>query len=160
MSHTPIKEQARQRFTEYLSAHGQRKTAERFAVLDAVYSTPGHFDIEELLRTMLDNNRFHISRATLYNTIDLLVDARLVVKHQFGDHTAHYERALQTTPHHHLVCTRCGKVTELASPALEKSLAKIATPGFKSEGYALYIYGTCADCAAAEKKKKEPSNNQ
>ena len=116
MSHTPIKEQARQRFTEYLSAHGQRKTAERFAVLDAVYST--------------------------------------------RDHTAHYERALQTTPHHHLVCTRCGKVTELASPALEKSLAKIATPGFKSEGYALYIYGTCADCAAAEKKKKEPSNNQ
>ena len=83
-----------------------------------------------------------------------------MVKHQFGDHTAHYERALQTTPHHHLVCTRCGKVTELVSPALEKSLAKIATPGFKSEGYALYIYGTCADCSAAEKKKKEQSNNQ
>lgn len=160
MSNEEVKALARERFTEYLEAHGQRKTPERYAILDAVYSSKGHFDIEGLHRTMVDDSRFHVSRATLYNTIDLLVDARLVVKHQFGDHTAHYERALQTTPHHHLVCTRCGKVTELVSPALEKSLAKIATPGFKSEGYALYIYGTCADCSAAEKKKKEQSNNQ
>ncbi len=160
MSHLSTQEQARQRFTEYLTAHGQRKTAERFAVLDAICSIPGHFDIEELHHTMLDRNKFHVSRSTLYNTIDLLVDAHLVVKHQFGDNTAHYERALHTTPHHHLVCTKCGKVTELVCPDLEKALSKIATPGFKKESYALYLYGTCDACAHKQHTGKTDTTNQ
>ena len=149
MSNEEVKALARERFTEYLEAHGQRKTPERYAILDAVYSSKGHFDIEGLHRTMVDDSRFHVSRATLYNTIDLLAAAGLVVKHQFGDHTAHYERSLQTTPHHHLVCTQCGKVTEFVSAELERDIARVQTPDFRKTSYTLYIYGLCADCATA-----------
>ncbi len=156
MSNEEVKEQARMRFDEYLETHGQRKTPERYAILDAVYSTVGHFDIEELHRTMLDRTKFHVSRATLYNTIDLLTDAHLVVRHQFGDKTAHYERSYHTTPHHHLVCTQCGKVTEFVCPELEHDIAKVTTPGFQKTSYSLYIYGTCADCASAA--SKTPTN--
>ena len=74
-------------FTEYLQQRKLRKTPERFAILREIYSTNGHFDIDTLYNLMKED-KYLVSRATLYNTIELLLDCRLVIKHQFGHNCA------------------------------------------------------------------------
>ncbi|MEG1547097.1 MAG: transcriptional repressor, partial [Bacteroides sp.] len=71
----------KQIFTEYLKANGHRKTPERYVILDTIYSIQGHFDIDTLYSLMANQENFRVSRATLYNTIILLVNARLIIKH-------------------------------------------------------------------------------
>ena len=106
-----VKDTVRQIFTEYLTANGHRKTPERYAILDTIYSIDGHFDIDMLYSRMMDQENFRVSRATLYNTIILLINARLVIKHQFGT-SSQYEKSYNRETHHHQICTQCGRVTE------------------------------------------------
>lgn len=156
-----IKDQARNEFTEYLNAHNHRKTPERFAILDLIYSTKGHFDVESLYRLMQQTD-FSVSRATLYNTIELLLDCRLLVKHQFGENISKYERIYGNENHDHFICTVCGKVKEYKSGNLISPLQQKKQLRFKISYYSMYIYGTCAKCLreknAAEKKNKTPKS--
>ena len=88
-----VKDTVRQIFTEYLNTNGHRKTPERYAILDTIYSIDGHFDIDTLYSLMADQENFRVSRATLYNTIILLINARLIIKHQFGNSSPNTEKA-------------------------------------------------------------------
>ena len=93
-----VKDTVKQIFTEYLNANGHRKTPERYAILDTIYSIEGHFDIDTLYSLMADQENFRVSRATLYNTIILLINARLVIKHQFGN-SSQYEKSYNRDTH-------------------------------------------------------------
>ena len=101
-----VKDTVRQIFTEYLNMNGHRKTPERYAILDTIYSIDGHFDVDTLYSLMADQENFRVSRATLYNTIILLINARLVIKHQFGNSSQYekcYNRDNASSPNLHAV---------------------------------------------------------
>ena len=147
--------------TNYLELNNYRKTPERYAVLDAIYSMNGHFTLEEL-GNMLNNDRnFPVSRATLYNTLKLFMELRLVIRHRFQGQTK-YEACYDNNSHSHQICTMCGKVTELKSPIITKAIDGVHTKRFHKDGFTLYIYGICSTCQAkltrqATKKSRQAS---
>ena len=153
MENKNVKETVRKIFTDYLESNGHRKTPERFAILDTIYSINGHFDIDMLYGLMANQENFRVSRATLYNTIILLMDAKLVIKHLFGN-SSQYEKSFNIETHHHLICTQCGKVKEVQNEELKDAIANTRLNRFQMSHYSLYIYGICSRCLWAKRRKK------
>lgn len=137
-------------FTEYLIRHKHRKTPERFAILEKIYSIDGHFNAETLYEEM--QNEYRVSLATVYNTLDILHEASLIVKHQFDGQPAQYEKALGSSMHNHSVCTVCGRIKEFTDKKILQAIKAKEFANFESTHYSLYIYGICKKC---QKKKKQ-----
>jgi Fur family ferric uptake transcriptional regulator len=143
---TEIFENVKEIFSNYLGEHGHRKTPERFAILAEVYSNEGHFDIESLYVQMKEKN-YRVSRATLYNTIELLIDCRLVTKHQFGKNIAHFERSYKYAQHDHLICQECGSVFEFCDPRIQNIKNTVEELlEFKVMNHSMNLYGICKIC--------------
>ena len=149
-----LRKQVKDEFMQYLSDRKHRKTPERFAILDHIYNTKGHFDMDSLYKSMVDVN-FRVSRATLYNTIELLLDCGLVVKHQFDKQHIEYEKVTSNSTHHHRICTRCGSVREFTDLKLKKAIQSRTFNAFQVTHYSLYLYGVCKKCATKYRAQKQ-----
>jgi Fur family ferric uptake transcriptional regulator len=136
-----IKEDVKQLFTAYLEKKGQRRTPERFAILDEIYSNKKHFDVDTLYIQMINRN-YHVSRATVYNTLDLLIECGLVIKHQFGQNMAQFEQAYGYKQHDHIICNTCSKVMEFCDPRIQQITSKMAELlNFEVSRHSLNLYG-------------------
>lgn len=143
----------REIFTRYLEGKKYRKTPERYAILEEIYSRTGHFDIDDLYTSMRDK-KYCVSKATLYNNINILLNAGLVKKHQFGENVSFYEKTFSRLQHDHLICSSCGKLVEFCDPRvaeIEKSIE--ISEDFQITHHSLYFYGICKECTL--KKQKE-----
>jgi len=141
-------EAAKKILTSYIESRGLRKTPERFAILEEIYSRNDHFDVDELYISM-KNKKYRVSRATVYNTLDVLVECDLVTKHQFGKNLAQYEKAYGFKQHDHLICTECQKVLEFCDPRIQTIQSMVGEMlQFNVAHHSLIFYGHCMrdDC--------------
>ena len=129
-------------FTDFLLQNGHRKTPERMAILEEIYNMDVHFDVD-VLHIQMRSNNFRISRATIYNNLELLLDAKLIRKHQFGKGMAQYEKSYFFGQHDHIILTDTGEIKEFCDPRIQnikKTIEEIFD--IVIDRHSLYFYAT------------------
>lgn len=154
-----IKTAVKAELTKYLTQHKLRKTPERYTILDKIYSMNDHLTVDDIFSSLEDDS-YHVSKATIYNTMELLTDAGLVHKHNFAGHQTKYERVTGISNHHHLICTQCGKLREIKDNSINNILASQHYGKFQAQYADLHIYGLCSRCQKKSKKKKTKTEGQ
>lgn len=154
-----ILEEVKAIFSAHLKTYQLRKTPERFAILEEIYSRDDHFDAEALFIHMKAKN-YRVSRATVYNTLELLVQCDLVTKHQFGKNLTQYEKCFGFKQHDHLICTDCGKVLEFCDPRIEQIKSMMGDIlEFQVQSHSLNLYGKCQrNCQSQQIDEDEQSS--
>lgn len=152
-------EAVRQIFSDYLEQNKLRKTPERFAVLDAAYSFKSYYSIQELMNRLEEKN-FPVSRATIYNTLKLLMAIRLISCRRLQ--TGVFYKTCYAADVCNQICTVCGKVTTVNVPEVKAVFENLHLKRFRKDSYSLYIYGVCSTCQAMQTrlKNKENTNNK
>lgn len=134
------------KFKETLHDNGMKCTPERLSIFQEIYSSSEHFDADEIYFRMRKEKK-RVSRATVYRTLDLLVENGFVSKVNVGLSQVHFENTLAQEHHEHLVCTQCGKIIEFNNNVIENEQDKICEEhGFFPTKHNLIIFGLCESC--------------
>ncbi|MDH5590321.1 MAG: transcriptional repressor [Gemmatimonadota bacterium] len=137
-------------FSRYLRDRGLPVTHQRESIAEVVFSSDAHLSVEDIERDLRGRNA-RIGKATIYRTLELLVQSRLVEEHDFGEGFKRYEHRLSQDPEHeHLICVECGKVLEFHSAELRHIEERMQEEhGFVPTRHRLEIYGLCRSCHEA-----------
>lgn len=132
-----------ERFILFLNSKRMKKTPERFEILHCALENSGHFDVDSLYKS-LESRGFHVSKPTIYSSLELLCSAGIIRKLLFDTHQARYEKAGQT--HSHLICTECGEIREIDLEEIDSRLANMKFDNFHPAYVSTCIYGMCEKC--------------
>lgn len=150
MASARLAEKVRSDFANYLKRGNLRATEQRYEVLNAILEMDGHFGAEDLFVKMKNQGK-KVSRATVYNTLELLFELGVVSRHKVGNIFV-YERAFGRAHHDHLICVNCGTIIEFTSEEIERLQDEICRRyRFKPIRHTHQIYGLCAKCQEKEK---------
>jgi Fur family ferric uptake transcriptional regulator len=139
-----------ERFRRHLREHHQPITRQRDLVAEVVFLSNDHLSVEGIRRE-LSRRSERVGLATVYRTLDLLVESGLVRAHEFGEGFKRYEAMAAQTDHEHLICEQCGQVVEFANERLERMLPVLADEqGFQHRRHRVEIYGVCRACRQGE----------
>jgi Fur family ferric uptake transcriptional regulator len=115
-------------------------------ILQEVMQLDKHFEAENLFEHIKTMN-IKVSRASIYRTLDLLVQCGLVNKINFDNSCFYYESTMNKSSHDHFICKECGKIIEFYYPELENIHKKLIEKfELNISEYSHQIYGTCKDC--------------
>jgi Fur family ferric uptake transcriptional regulator len=143
------------KFREYLSSRPkpQRYTEQQRAMVRFIFAQHNHFDAEHLIDDMKKSG-FRLSRATVYRTLNKLVDAGLLRRLELGSRMF-YEHDYGYPQHEHMYCQQCGKVLEFQEANLDRIIRDVCQQHrFQTEGHTFIIRGTCEDCNRAKGTKR------
>jgi len=146
-------EKAAEVFRNFLRRGKNRITPERFEVLDAALDHDGHFGADDLF-IQLKNLKSKVSRATVYNSLELLAQCDLLSKRHFGDNLNRYESNYKRQTHDHLICVDCGKIVEFSDHRLSKLPQEVSNKlGFEMDSYSFNIFARCKNQKECKKRK-------
>lgn len=142
-------------FKSFVYAQNGKVTNERLALLRLLYEYDGHFSVDDIL-DLMRNQKFRISRATVYRTLDLLVQSGLIKKLHIEGQETRYESAHTSGHHDHIVCVDCGKIIEFFNQELETLQDHImAEHKFKMTQHVHQLYGACQRTDCPDRPQKE-----
>lgn len=132
-------------FVKYLKEHSHRITNERFLVLDAAMSMQGHFDADELYLNIKESF-LNVSRATVYKTLELMSECKLITKHNFKGDRSRYEKKIGREQHYHILCLDCQHIFEFTEPKIGKTLKKLCSEKrLNLIDHSLQAFSTCKE---------------
>ncbi|MBO5345870.1 MAG: transcriptional repressor [Paludibacteraceae bacterium] len=137
----------------YIKQHKLRRTYERERVLEYILTIDGHFTIQSVHEKM--NKETPISRGSIYNIIELFLNAGIVVRHPFAGAEAEYETTMRAATHHHRICTSCGAIKEFSDQKFNKAIKNRTFASFEKRFHSIYLYGLCKKCQPKTKKTKK-----
>ena len=144
-------------FSNYLKNNNLRNTAERDAIFSAVCQTKDPFTLD-MIWQQLEDSRFHVSRASIYNTMELLLAATIVVRHQFAGVMVQYELKHIADQYNYTICKHCGTIRKIKNDKMKKLFTDYKIPKFTLEHYSLQFYGICSKCKFRIAQKEKQGN--
>ena len=142
----------RDRLTRFMEEKAMRKTPERYEILRVAGLAGGIFTIDDLMHLMNEHAQFQVSRATLFNTMELFCEAGLVIKHSLAT-SAHYEMRTDSSPKAYVICRQCNTITKVSTSTARLALQNLHVRYFNIEDKLVYMHGLCRKCQAKNRQE-------
>lgn len=150
-----VKDEIKNSFIDYLRKNNHRITNERFLILDSALSMQNHFDADELYNKMR-KDFIRVSRATVYTTLELMSDCKILTKHNFKGDRARYETKFGRNNHYHIICVSCNKILEFENNTIEKTLSKLCNDkDLKLIDHSIQVFASCSDSGICKYPENE-----
>ena len=145
-------------FVAFLESKSLKLTRQREVVVDEIFASGGHFEAEDMVER-LKRKKARVSRATVYRTLELLQECRLVEKINFGTSRSFYEHVHVGQHHDHIICTRCNVVIEFVDDRIEKLQEEICTSnGIVLRSHSMRLFGECKVCRLGKDDPQRVAN--